>query len=108
MNNIETQLLESGFTVKELAYLNRNISRYGSSLLEVVLELGKRFIMVLFLTAVVALIFLALLFAEHYNIVSGGISLFIVLVIVWFFQPPVITYKAWRYRKKYISSGQTH
>jgi hypothetical protein len=109
MNNIETQLLESGFTVKELAYLNRNISRYGSSLLEVVLELGKRFIMVLFLTAVVALIFVALLFfAEHYNIVSGGISLFIVLVIVWFFQPPVITYKAWRYRKKYISSGQTH
>ena len=72
-------------------------------------SLGKRFIMVLFLTAVVALIFLALLFfAEHYNIVSGGISLFIVLVIVWFFQPPVITYKAWRYRKKYISSGQTH
>lgn len=109
MNNIETQLLESGFTLKELAYLNRNISRYGSSLLEVVLELGKRFIMVLFLTAVVALIFLALLFfAEHYNIVSGGISLFIVLVIVWFFQPPVITYKAWRYRKKYISSGQMH
>ena len=45
MNNIETQLLGSGFTVKELAYLNRNISRYGSSLLEVVLELGKRFIM---------------------------------------------------------------
>ncbi len=57
MNNIETQLLESGFTVKELAYLNRNISRYGSSLLEVVLELGKRFIMVLCITATVALIF---------------------------------------------------
>ncbi|MEM5588104.1 hypothetical protein JFN84_25005 [Enterobacter hormaechei subsp. xiangfangensis] len=63
MNNIETQLLESGFTVKELAYLNRNISRYGSSLLEVVLELGKRFIMVLCITATVALIFLALLFS---------------------------------------------
>ncbi|MGS3630298.1 hypothetical protein ACLFKX_15110 [Enterobacter hormaechei] len=63
MSNIETQLLESGFTVKELAYLNRNISRYGSSLLEVVLELGKRFIMVLCITAAVALIFLALLFS---------------------------------------------
>ncbi len=109
MSNIETQLLESGFTVKELAYLNRNISRYGSSLLEVVLELGKRFIMVLCITAAVALIFLALLFfAEHYNIVSGGISLFIVLIIAWFFQPPIIAYKAWRFRKKYISSGQTH
>ncbi|MEG5695463.1 hypothetical protein [Enterobacter quasihormaechei] len=109
MNNIETQLLESGFTVKELAYLNRNISRYGSSLLEVVLELGKRFIMVLFITAALALIFLALLcFAEHYNIVSGGISLFIVLIIFWFFQPPIITYKAWRYRRNYLSSDQTH
>lgn len=109
MTNIETQLLEAGFTVKEIAYLNRNINRYGSSLLEVVLDLGKRFILVLCITAAVALIFLALLFfAEQYNIVSGGISLFIVLMIVWFFQPPLITYKAWRYRKKYISSGQTH
>ena len=109
MSNIETQLLDAGFTGRELAYLNRNISRYGSSLLEVVLELGKRFIMVLCITAAVALIFLALLFfAEQYNVVSGGISLFIVLMIVWFFQPPLITYKAWRYRKKYISSGQTH
>jgi hypothetical protein len=72
MNNIETQLLESGFTVKELAYLNRNISRYGSSLLEVVLELGKRFIMVLFLTAVVALIFLALLFSLSITILFPG------------------------------------
>lgn len=87
MNNIETQLLESGFTVKELAYLNRNISRYGSSLLEVVLELGKRFIMVLCITATVALIFWRFFFAEHYNIVSGGISLFIVLIIARFFNP---------------------
>ncbi|MBW4203359.1 hypothetical protein JW319_18500 [Enterobacter cloacae subsp. cloacae] len=108
MSNIETQLLDAGFTGRELAYLNRNISRYGSSLLEVVLELGKRFIMVLCITAAVALIFLALLFsAEQYNVISGGISLFIVLMIVWFFQPPIITYKAWRYRKKYISCGQT-
>lgn len=109
MTDIEAQLLEEGFTGKDLAYLKRNISRYGSSLLEVVLDLGKRFIMVMSITAAVALIFLALLFfAEPYNVVSGGISLSIVLIIVWFFQPPIITYKAWRYRKKYISSVQTH
>lgn len=98
MTNIETQLLNAGFTVRELAYLNRNINRYGSSLLEAVLELGKRFTIVVGITGAVALIFLALLFfAEHYNLVSGSISLFIVLIIAWFFQPPVITYKAWRY-----------
>lgn len=76
MNNIETQLRESGFTVKELAYLNRNISRYGSSLLEVVLELGKRFIMVLCITAAVALIFLALLFSLNITILFPGAFLF--------------------------------
>ncbi len=76
MNNIETQLLESGFTVKELAYLNRNVSRYGSSLLEVVLELGKRFIMVLCITAAVALIFSALLFSLNITILFPAVFLF--------------------------------
>lgn len=76
MNNIETQLLESGFTAKELAYLNRNINRYGSSLLEVVLELGKRFLMVLCITAAVALIFLALLFSLSITMLFPGAFLF--------------------------------
>ncbi len=91
----------------ELAYLNRNISRYGSSLLEVVLELGKAF---------------------HHGTVyygSGGSDFprrfFSLLNSTMFqghfsihrvddclvFQPRSLPYKASRYRKKYISSGQT-
>ena len=107
MTSFEMELLESGFTAKDLNYLHKNISRYGSSLREVVLELGKRFAMVLGISAGVSLVFLALvLFAERHNIISGGISLIIVLLITWFFQPPIITYKAWRYRNLSLSSSQ--
>ena len=106
MSSFETKLLNSGFTPKELSFLNKKISRYGSSLQDVVLELGKRFIVVLSITFCVMLVFLALLlFAEKYNVISGGISLAVVLLITWFFQPPVITYKAWRYRKQSINSA---
>lgn len=106
MSNFETELLNSGFTPKELNFLNKNISRYGSSLQDVVLELGKRFIVALGISVCVALVFFSLiLFAEKYNVISGGISLVVVLLITWFFQPPVITYKAWRYRKQIINSA---
>ena len=106
MSSFETELLNSGFTPKELNFLTKKISRYGSSLRDVVLELGKRFILVLSITFCVMLVFLALLlFAEKYNVISGGISLAVVLLITWFFQPPVITYKAWRYRKQSINSA---
>jgi len=107
MTNLETELLKSGFTAKEVGHLKRNVERYGSSLLEVVLELGNRFRMVISITIGVMILFAALvLFSEQHNIISGGVSLVIVLLITWFFQPPVITYKAWRYRKKYLNSAE--
>ena len=100
MTNFEQDLLNSGFTTKELFYLNKNVSRYGSTLQDVIHELGKRFIIVLSISAAVVISFMLLLmFAAPYNIISGGIALTIVLVIAWFFQPPVVTYKAWRFRK---------
>lgn len=109
MTSFETELLQSGFTSNDLFYLNKNISRYGSSLQEVVLELGNRFRVVLCITAGAALIFLSLLlFAARHNVISGGISLAVVLLIAWFFQPPVISYKAWRYRKQRLNSSPEH
>jgi len=105
MTGFEKDLIESGFTARELYYLNKNIERYGSSLQNVVIELGKRFKVVLGITLGVTLMFIALLaFAARHNIISGGISLVIVLLITWFFQPPVITYKAWRFKKQRLSS----
>lgn len=107
MTNLEKDLLKSGFTAKELGLLKRNVERYGSSLQEVVLELGNRFRMVISITLGVVILFMALvLFSERHNIISGGVSLVIVLLITWFFQPPIITFKAWRYKKKRISSAE--
>lgn len=107
MVNLETELLKSGFTAKELSYLKKNISRFGSSLQDVVLELSNRFRMVISITAGAVILFISLLlFAAQHNVISGGVSLVVVLLITWFFQPPVITYKAWRYRKKHFSSAE--
>ncbi|QNQ22929.1 hypothetical protein HF650_24510 (plasmid) [Kosakonia sp. SMBL-WEM22] len=105
MTGFEKDLIESGFTEREVYYLNKNIERYGSSLQSVVTELGKRFRVVLGITLGVTLMFIALIaFAARHNIISGGISLAIVLLIAWFFQPPVVTYKAWRFEKQRLSS----
>lgn len=105
MTGFEKDLIKSGFTEKELYYLNKNIERYGSSLQSVVNELGNRFRVVLGITLGITLMFIALIaFAARHNIISGGISLAIVLLIAWFFQPPVVTYKAWRFKKQRLSS----
>ena len=63
--------------------------------------------MVLFLTAVVALIFWRFFFSLNITILFQGISLFIVLVIVWF-STPVGHLQSLALHQKYISSGQTH
>ncbi|MDV5354854.1 hypothetical protein HF650_02020 [Kosakonia sp. SMBL-WEM22] len=105
MIEFEKELIESGFTTRELSYLKKNIDRYGSSLQRVVMELSNRFRVVMGITLVATVVFIALIaFAARHNIISGGVSLVIVSLIAWFFQPPVITYKAWRFQTQRISS----
>ncbi len=104
MIGFEKELIESGFAAKELCYLKKNIARYGSSLQSVVMELSNRFRVVVGITLGAALIFIALIaFATRYNIISGGVLLVTGLLIVWFFQPPVITYKLWRFQTQRIN-----
>lgn len=100
MANFEAELIKAGFTEKELHYLKRNVARFGGSLQSAVIELANRFRMVISVTAGAAVLFLAVaLFREGNQIISAGVALLLMLLVVWFFQPPMIAYKAWRYRK---------
>jgi len=99
--DFEAELRQSGFTAKELQYLRRHSARFGGSLREVIVELANRFRMVISVSAGAVVLFLAVaLFRESGQLISTGIALLLMLLVVWFFQPPVITYKAWRYRKQ--------
>lgn len=98
--DVEADLIRSGFTANELRYLHKNISRFGGSLPAAVFELANRFRMVISVTAGAVVLFLAVaIFREANQIISAGIALLLMLLVVWFFQPPVIAYKAWRYRR---------
>lgn len=98
MDITESSLLQSGFTHKEIRILKNNIESYGGDLEEVVLDLAKRFnilICILFFF-LLSLIFLAI-FAEVTKFISGGVGLVITSMILIFIQPPVISFKSWRF-----------
>lgn len=100
MNKLEAELVQSGFTAKELHYLHKNAARFGSSLQAAVVELANRFRMVISVTAGAAVLFLVvMIFGKSNQLISAGLALLLMLLVVWFFQPPVLAYKAWRYRK---------
>ncbi|MBS5775029.1 hypothetical protein [Kosakonia sp. 1610] len=104
MIEFEKELIESGFTERELCYFKKNIDRHGSSLQSVVIELSNRFRVIVGITFGATVIFIALIaFAARHNIISGGVSLVIGLLIAWFSQPPVIMYKAWRFQTQRIN-----
>ncbi|QKJ88561.1 hypothetical protein PMPD1_3646 [Paramixta manurensis] len=94
----EDRLLLSGFSYEELQLMKYNAACYDETLGEVVQLLANRFRALILVYSGCLLVFLSLLlFSVRETIIGGGISLFIAVVIVFFMQPPVLSYKAWRY-----------
>ncbi|MDY1036885.1 hypothetical protein [Lelliottia sp. CFBP8978] len=102
MNVTDDALLRSGFTQSDLQKIKNNVESYGGTLEEAIQDLANRFRVVLWITSacLMALIIL-LLFAAKETIVGGGISILIAIVIVVFIQPPVLSYKSWRFWRKH-------
>lgn len=91
-------LLESGFTKRELRYIYNNIYSFGGTLEEVVRDLSKRFKILIFILSFIFLSFvISLFFSSHDRVVSYGIGLMIASIILVFMQPPVISFKCWRF-----------
>lgn len=96
----EEALLQSGFSHTELQRIKNNVESYGGTLAEAIQDLANKFRVVLWVTAGCLIVFIfLLLFSSAPTIVGGGISLLIAIMIVFFIQPPVLSYKSWRYWK---------
>lgn len=98
MNVTDEALLRSGFTPSDLQKIKNNVESYGGTLGEAIQDLANRFRVVLWITLSCLMAFIILLlFSAKETIVGGGISILIAIVIVTFIQPPVLSYKSWRF-----------
>ena len=70
------------------------------------MDLAKRFKAALLLTLLLAVVYLIALFvASKENVISLGIAMLIALLIIWFFQPPLLAWKAWKIKKKFLQGS---
>lgn len=96
----EEKLLRSGFSHADLKKIKNNLDSYGGTFAEAIQDLANRFRVILWVTSGCLMVFMfLLLFAAKQTVVGGGLSLMIAVVIVTCIQPPVLSYKSWRYWK---------
>jgi len=96
----EEKLLESGFTPADVQKLRKYIIKGELPLDMVISDLSKRFKAALLLTLFLIIVYLIVCsVASRENIISLGIAMGIALLIIWFFQPPLLAYKAWRLKR---------
>lgn len=102
MKVTDEALLRSGFTPSDLQKIKNNVESYGGTLGEAIQDLANRFKVVLWITSACLMVFIILvLFSAKETVVGGGISILIAIVIVAFIQPPVLSYKSWRFWRKF-------
>ncbi|MRT05832.1 hypothetical protein [Ewingella americana] len=101
MDFSKERLLASGFTAKELQKLQNNIDNFGGTFELVVRDLSKRFYILIFILSFFWLSFIAASFFSSYDrLISYAIGLLIMTVMIAFIQPPVISYKCWRFCRR--------
>jgi hypothetical protein len=102
MKVTDEALLRSGFTPSDLQKIKNNVESYGGTLGEAIQDLANRFRVVLWITSACLMVFIILvLFSAKETVVGGGVSILIAIVIVAFIQPPVLSYKSWRFWRKF-------
>ena len=102
MKVTDEALLRSGFTPSDLQKIKNNVESYGGTLGEAIQDLANRFRVVLWITSACLMVFIILvLFSAKETVVGGGISILIAIVIVAFIQPPILSYKSWRFWRKF-------
>ncbi|WP_338064062.1 hypothetical protein [Yersinia bercovieri] len=98
----EEALLSSGFSHTELQKIKNNVESYGGTLGEAIQDLANRFKIVLWIFFGCMTMFIWVVFSsDRAYITSAGIGLLITMLIVIFCQPPIISYKSWRYWRKH-------
>ncbi|EOS96700.1 hypothetical protein LU631_16215 [Erwinia tracheiphila] len=96
----ETALMKSGFSHTDLQKIKNNVESYGGTLEEVINDLARRFSTLLWVTAVCVVVFLLLVvFSSPIRATAGGLAIIVGITIMSFAQPPILSYKSWRYQK---------
>ncbi len=94
----EANLLKSGFSRIDIQKIKNNTENYGSSISDTIQDLANRFSIVLWVFFGCMVVFICtILSSSQTYIISTGIGLLITMLIVIFVQPPVLSYKSWRY-----------
>lgn len=96
----EEALLSSGFSHTELQKIKNNVESYsyGGTLGEAIQNLANRFRALTWVATGCVLVFIFLvIFSSTIKIVAGGLSFLLGISIMMFAQPPVLTYKSWRF-----------
>ncbi|WP_338113427.1 hypothetical protein [Yersinia bercovieri] len=94
----EEALLSSGFSHTDLQKIKNNVESYGGTLEEAIQDLANRFRALTWVATGCVLVFIFLvIFSSTIKIVAGGLSFLLGISIMMFAQPPVLTYKSWRF-----------
>ncbi len=96
----EEKLLRSGFSQSDIRKVKNNIESYGGTLDHAIRDLSRRFIIALSVVSCCIAIFAYLLFfTSSETVFSGGVALLCGMAVATFIQPPLLSYKSWRYMR---------
>ncbi|WP_270655250.1 hypothetical protein [Enterobacter bugandensis] len=96
----EKELLEAGFSNREVHTLLGRLSATGGTMQGLIAALSRRFrISVLITVALVLFMLVTLIAGSRTHILSGGMSSLVVLTIAWATFPPALGWKAFRLQK---------
>ncbi len=96
----EKDLLDAGFSKREVDNLQGRLAAAGGSMQELIDALSRRFRVSVWITVALILVMLVTLIAgSRTHILSGGMSSLVVLFIAWMTFPPALGWKAFRLQK---------
>ncbi|MDA8480239.1 hypothetical protein NNO04_16195 [Citrobacter sp. Awk 4] len=96
----EVNLLQSGFSSTDIQKIKNNTEKYGGSIDDTIQDLANRFVIATFVVAGCLVVFILLvLFGSAESLFSGSIGLLCGTAVAIFVQPPVLAYKAWRFKR---------
>lgn len=100
MNVTDEALLRSGFTPSDLQKIKNNVESYGGTLEEAIKDLARRFSTLIWVSGVcIVVLLLLVVFSSSIRVLAWGLAITVGITIMSFAQPPILSYKSWRYRK---------
>lgn len=96
----ENDLRKAGFTERDVENLQHRLNHGGGTMEDLIAALSRRFQVSAWVTVALVIVMLAIaLGGDQDQLLSGGVSSFIVLAIGWGTFPPLLAWKARQLKK---------